>query len=105
VSNKWFPAGHIDYYVAQPLQLQLFALGDLNQIHHYAWLQKDAELLKPGDRAYFIGFSNGVQAPDSLIRSSFNSVSEPRVVQQVRQGRPTRNVYLYLLEGYLGNNN
>jgi 4-amino-4-deoxy-L-arabinose transferase-like glycosyltransferase len=105
VSNKWFPAGHIDYYVAQPLQLQLFALGDLHQIHHYAWLQKDAELLKPGDRAYFIGFSNGVQAPDSLIRSSFNSVSEPRVVQQVRQGRPTRNVYLYLLEGYLGNNN
>jgi hypothetical protein len=105
VSHKWFPAGHIDYYVAQPLGLQLFALGDLHQIHHYAWLQKDAELLKPGDDAYFIGFSNGVQAPDSSICSSFNHVSEPRIVQQMRQGRPTRVIYLYLLEGYLENNN
>lgn len=105
ISHKWFPAGHIDYYVAQPLGLQLFALGDLHQIHHYAWLQKDTELLKPGDDAYFIGFSNGVQAPDSSIGSSFNHVSKPRIVQQMRQGKPTRIIYLYLLQGYLENNN
>lgn len=105
VSHKWFPAAHIDYYIAQPLNLQLFVLGELSQIHHYAWLQKEVEPLKPGSSAYFVGFSNGLQAPDSLLCASFKNVGKPRVVQQFRQGKPTRNIYLYLLEGYRKKNN
>jgi len=41
ISDYWFPAAHLDYYIAQPLHIQLMAVGKLTDIHHYAWLNKE----------------------------------------------------------------
>lgn len=36
ISYRWFPAANIDYYVARPLGLKLFAMGKIERIHKYA---------------------------------------------------------------------
>lgn len=36
ICNKWFPAAHLDYYVARPLHKNLLVWGDTSDIHQYA---------------------------------------------------------------------
>jgi len=38
VSNKWYPAAHIDYYIARPLHKFVVGIGAMNDLHHYEWL-------------------------------------------------------------------
>ena len=38
INNKWFPGAHIDNYIAQPLHLDFIAIGKLDDIHTYEWL-------------------------------------------------------------------
>ena len=41
ISWRWFPAANIDYYMARPRGMKVLALGKFEEIHKYAWLNKD----------------------------------------------------------------
>jgi len=66
ISHKWFPAAHLDYYVARPLGLKLLTIGNLDQIHKYAWINEEREGFKLGMDAYFITTSHYYKNPDYL---------------------------------------
>jgi Dolichyl-phosphate-mannose-protein mannosyltransferase len=58
ICNAWFPAAHIQQYIATPLQLPLIALGAIDKIHQYHWWNKTVAYKdKPLD-AYLIIPSN-----------------------------------------------
>jgi hypothetical protein len=40
ISNNWFPAAHIEYYMANSLQIPVIAEGDITRIHQYYWWNK-----------------------------------------------------------------
>jgi len=40
VCNKWYPAAHIDYYIARPLHKFVIGIGAMNDLHHYEWLNE-----------------------------------------------------------------
>ena len=44
ISNNWFPAAHLDYYIAHPLNIKLIALGNIERIHKYYWINKTRKL-------------------------------------------------------------
>ena len=44
VCNKWFPAAHIEYYVAYPMHTKVIGVGKLNDLHHFAWLNYKQEI-------------------------------------------------------------
>ena len=46
ISNKWFPAAHLDYYVAHPFNMRLYAFGPIFDIHNFAWLNKQNDTIK-----------------------------------------------------------
>ncbi len=71
ISDYWFPAAHLDYYVARPAGIPFVAIGGLNGIHHYAWLNTNRPFLRKGDDAYFIYPTNYYGPPDSVLRMSF----------------------------------
>lgn len=100
INNKWFPAAHIDNYIAQPLQLQFVALGKLEDIHTYAWLNRYRSHLKQGDDAYFITFSNTFSNPYDLYATSFKKIDKPIIISQYRNQRDVRRMYVYLMESY-----
>lgn len=99
-SNYWFPAAHLDFYVARPLGLHLKAVGDINAIHHFAWLNKKLPELKPGEDAYYIGISNFYEPVPEAITKQFSKVAEPISIPQTRNGKPARYFYVYRLKGY-----
>ncbi len=100
ISNKWFPASHIDYYVAMPLQKELIACGDTTDIHQYAWINNERNKLKPGDDAYCIVPSNNYFNPGELFAGDFASILPPQILQQKRNGKICRYFYIWRMKEY-----
>jgi hypothetical protein len=103
LSDYWFPAAHIDYYVAHKVPLPFIALGDLPAIHHYAWLNPQRPFLQKGDDAYFIAISNYFKAPAKTLLSQFGSSIPADTITQFRAGVAVRNFLIYRLKNYAGN--
>lgn len=101
ISNKWFPAAHIDYYVAMPLKKDLVAIGDTSDIHQYAWINQQRQTLQGGDDAYCIIPSNIYFDVDKTYGALFTIVDPPKIIDQERNGKLCRRFYVYRLRGYL----
>lgn len=102
LNNKWFPGAHIDNYIAQPLGLDFIALGKLEDIHTYDWLNTYRKQLKIGDDAYFVTVSNSFSDPKELYQKSFKKINPPIIIKQFRNKKPVRNMLVYLLQDYTG---
>jgi hypothetical protein len=98
-SNYWFPAAHLDFYVARPIGLQVRAIGSLQEIHHFAWLNKRIPSLQKGSSAYYIAISNfNDPVPPELVKQ-FQEISAPVAIPQKRSGKIARYFYVYTLKG------
>lgn len=58
VCDKWFPAAHIDYYIAQKVQMDVIGIGTMNDLHQYYWLNHYRNGINKGDSALCIIPSN-----------------------------------------------
>lgn len=102
VSDYWFPAAHIDYYVARPNKMNFIAIGELPAIHHYAWLNRERPFLQRGDDVYFITVSNFYSPPSDKLVQLFAISDKPFTITQYRSGVAVRNFFIYRLRGYKG---
>ena len=100
ISNKWFPAAHLDYYVAHPLHMKLYAFGPLFDIHNFAWLNKQNGTIKKGTDAYYISPTNYSSKPDSSYCKLFSVVEAPVIIHQYRNNTAVRNFYVYRMRNY-----
>ncbi len=100
ISNKWFPASHIDYYVAMPLKKDLIAIGDTGDIHQYAWINKSRKQLQPGNDAYCIVPSNYFTDVKTIYAAYFSAVLPSDTIEQKRNGKVCRNFYIWRLKNY-----
>ena len=102
ISNEWFPAGHLDYYLAEPYGYKLLCFNDLAAIHKYAWVNEARGGLKHDQDAVFVGFSNLSFSPQEAYSRDFTSCSLIDSIPQQRGGKTCRKAYLYLLRGFQG---
>ena len=102
LSNKWFPAAHLDYYVALPLQIKLYAFGLLFDIHNFAWLNQLNGDIKPGTDAYYIAPSNYNSNPTELFSHNFKTIEPPVIIPQYKHGIQVRVFYIYRMKNYTG---
>ena len=93
--SKWFPAGHILFYTARPIQKQVIALGALEDVHKFAWLNQDQPSLQIGQDAYFIQPSNLPFDPTNLMRTYFEKMGKTDTIQIQERGVLLRNFYVY----------
>jgi hypothetical protein len=105
LSDYWFPAAHLDYYVARPNGISFLAIAGLTSIHHYAWLNQLRPFLHKGDDAYLVIVSNYFNVPDANLVQQFSSMSPPVIIPQMRGQTAVRNFYIYRLKDYRGNLN
>jgi 4-amino-4-deoxy-L-arabinose transferase-like glycosyltransferase len=98
ISNKWFPAAHLDYYVAHPLNIKLYAFGPLFDIHNFAWLNKQNGSIKKGTDAYYISPSNYNSMPGSMYYKLFSLIEPPVIIHQFRNNVAVRNFYVYRMK-------
>lgn len=100
VSNKWFPAAHIEYYVARPLNRPMVGIGWVRDVHQYAWLNLSRPPLKAGDAALCIVPSNYQMVLHETYYHQFESIELRKVFYQYRSGRMSRYFTVYLMKGY-----
>jgi hypothetical protein len=101
-TNKWFPAAHIDYYVARPLNAVVIGIGSLKNLHHYAWLNKYRSVIKTGENALCIVPSNYPEDVEAAYKNQFKSIQLLKTFCLERNGSPAKYVSVYLLEKYSG---
>jgi hypothetical protein len=93
--SKWFPAGHILFYTARPIQKQVIAIGALEDVHKFAWLNQDQPNIQIGQDAYFVQPSNLPFDPSILILPYFEKMGKTDTIQIKQRGLLLRNFYVY----------
>ena len=101
-ADYWFPAAHLDFYVGTPLHMPVRAVGNMGDIHHFAWLNKRLPSLSIGANAYYITVSNFYEPPPPELGRCFQSTTLPVLVKQERSGAVVRYFYIYRLLHYMG---
>jgi hypothetical protein len=98
VINKWFPGGHILFYTATPMQLKVIAIGNIEDVHKFAWLNQEQEGLKIGEDAYCIVPSNLPSNPQQVYGPYFEKILTPDTIPIKMKGVVLRNFYVYRLK-------
>jgi hypothetical protein len=101
ICNKWFPAAHIDFYIAMPLHKKMIAIGDTNDIHQYVWINKERKKLIKGDDAYCIVPSNNYVDVKNIYGNKFEKILEPQIIFQKRNGTICRKFYLFKCKNFV----
>jgi hypothetical protein len=99
IVGKWFPAGHLEFYTARTTGLALIGIGPLQDIHKFAWLNKERPTLKIGSDAYCIVPSNVPFNVAEAYGPYFNTIDAPITIEQKRGGVVVRNFLVYRLRG------
>lgn len=96
ISHKWFPAAHLDYYVARKYGYNLLAIGDLDAIHKYAWINRQRPQLRQGSDAYFITSSRNYKSPEYMLEY-FKWIEKPEMIRIFKGDRHVENFFVYRL--------
>lgn len=102
VSHRWFNAAHLDFYVATPNNLKLYAFGDLKAIHKYAWINAYRGELPIHSNAWYITPSRAFK-PVSIMAPYFESTIPQDTIAIYRSGQPATYFFVYKLLNYKGN--
>ncbi|MBO9592214.1 MAG: glycosyltransferase family 39 protein [Niabella sp.] len=102
LSDYWFPAAHLNWYLAAAYHYPFMAVGTLNEIHQFAWLNRQRPGLKTGSDAYYVTVSNYNRAPSVRLVESFKANAGTVVLPQVRMGHVVRYFYITRLRYYKG---
>ncbi len=103
VSDRWFPASHYDYYLAEPNNIPLICTGDITQSHKYLWINKERGGIPLGSDAYYITTEPENRYAQILYGNYFMTISKPDTLIIHRNNQPFVSYYLYILHQYLGN--
>ncbi len=98
LANKWFPACQFDLYTTRKTGQTIAAIGSLEEVHHYAWLNIIRPKLQLGDDAYCIVPSN---VPTNVMESYnpyFTSIQQPDTIKQLRDNIPVRYFFIWRLK-------
>ena len=102
LSDYWFPAAHMNWYLSGKHRYPFLAVGSLNNIHQFAWLNRQRPGLSTGADAYYITVSNYYRAPGNRLVHSFKAKADTVVIPQTRMGQVVRYFYITRLRYYKG---
>ena len=94
---RWFPAANFDYYVARPTGRSVYALGSLERIHKYQWINLIRGSLKKDADAYYIALSDDYEDPVALYGNLFELVLPADTIPIIRGHDTIRKAYIYKL--------
>lgn len=102
VTSKWFPAAHVDYYVAYPRNIELYCIGSLKDIHKYHWINQQRSPILATDSVYYITTSQYFKSADYLAGEYFEQVTPVDTLTIARNGLNVKNFFIYRLNGFTG---
>ncbi|SEB37265.1 Dolichyl-phosphate-mannose-protein mannosyltransferase [Tenacibaculum sp. MAR_2009_124] len=97
VSDKWFPAAHIDYYIARRNNMNVYGVGELTDIHKYYWVNKELPTIENKKEYLYITDSRNFRNPEDVYINKYQEYKLLQVFPINRGGQVVKNVFLYLL--------
>jgi hypothetical protein len=98
VCNKWFPAAHIDYYVTQYKNPLVTGIGELYDLHHYQWLNRQRDTVPTGGDAWCIVPSNNAIDVQQQYGAVFSSIRMAAAIPSYRNHTLARYFIIYRLK-------
>ncbi len=92
---RWFPAANFDYYVGRKTNRPVYALGTLERIHKYSWINKTRGPLKQGSDAWYIALSDDFEDPDALYGNLYSMIVPADTLVLTRGDEIVRKAFLY----------
>jgi hypothetical protein len=78
--------------------LPVYAIGSLENIHHFAWLNQERKAPKIGDDAYCIVPSNNPFDVEKNYNSYFTTIEKPDTINQIRSNTMVRYFCIWRLK-------
>jgi hypothetical protein len=100
IASRWFPAANLDMYIAKPTNRKLLAIGTMERIHKYAWINASRGGFYIGMDAWYITDDYDFICPDK-VSIYFETISLPDTLQIARNGEICKNVYVYKLKNMM----
>ena len=98
IINNWFPACQLELYTSRECGLPIIAIGDLENIHHFAWLNTTRRPLQIGNDAYCIVPSNVPTNVEENFSKYFTAIEKPDTINQIRSNEIVRFFYIWRLK-------
>ena len=95
VNFRWFPLANIDYYVARPLNMKVLGIGKFEDIHHYAWINRERGGFSINTDAYYITSGRDFRDPLPIYSSYFQSIVPCDTIPILRGGRVAMYFFIY----------
>ena len=94
---RWFPAANFDYYAGRQINKPVYALGTLERIHKYHWINHLRGNLKQGTDAYYIALSDDFEDPAALYGTLFDTIRAADTIYITRKKDTVRTALVYRL--------
>jgi 4-amino-4-deoxy-L-arabinose transferase-like glycosyltransferase len=101
VSFRWFPAANLDYYVARPLGKKVLAMGSLERIHKYAWINELRGGFVPGSDAWFITSGRDFKNPQDIYAQNYESIEAADTIPVIRHNDTVMYYFVYRMKNLI----
>ena len=96
---RWFPAANYDYYISRKTGNRVYALGTLDRIHKYHWINKERGNLPIGQDVYYITLSDDYADPVELYGDLFTIIQPSDTIEITRGDELVRRAFIYRMIG------
>ncbi|MFH1298159.1 MAG: glycosyltransferase family 39 protein [Bacteroidota bacterium] len=96
---RWFPAANFDYYIARKTGNRVYALGSLDRIHKYHWINQKRGNLPIGMDVYYIALSDDYEDPMKLYGDLFTVIQPSDTIEITRGDELVRKAFIYRMIG------
>ncbi|MBM3436023.1 MAG: glycosyltransferase family 39 protein, partial [Bacteroidetes bacterium] len=98
ISHRWFPAANLDYYAGRPNHVKTLAIGSIQEIHKYYWINQYRGGFYYGQDAYFITTSYDYADPFMIYSDFFEKIEAIDTLKIERSGKHVMNAFVYRME-------
>ncbi|NQV02137.1 MAG: glycosyltransferase family 39 protein [Bacteroidia bacterium] len=96
---RWFPAANYDYYIARKTGNRVYALGSLDRIHKYHWINQERGNLPIGMDVYYIALSDDYEDPNKLYGDLFTVIQPSDTIEITRGDELVRKAFIFRMIG------
>ena len=100
VNLFWYPLANLDYYVANPLGINMFGIGDMQSLHKYWWINKYRGGIQKGSDCWFLTESSDYYEPKRYLVDSFEEIIPCDTIVVDRCGTPAKYVFVYMCRDF-----
>lgn len=101
ITFRWFPAANFEFYIAERVGLNVMAIGGLDAIHKYYWINKIHGGFKIGMDGYYLALSRDYKKPEDVFGKYFESIEAGDTITVKRNNKPAYFAYVFRLRNLI----